>query len=418
VLDSRYPTERARKISASAERSYNVRLLAPKASLASVLKELVRSDERILVVTTPSVHKYYGPLFRELNDRGNASVHMLHVSERRKSMDAVLEVCEKAAADRLDRKAIFLSVGGGICSDITAMAASLYRRGVSQVRVPTTLLAQVDAAVGIKCAVNTEGKKSGLGLFSPPKEVIVDLSFLRTLDAGQLSAGFAEVLKIAIVCDKRLFETLEANPSLMLHDSVAAAPESLGNVVWLSIGAMLEQLEPNLYEDKSLARFVDFGHTFSPAFETLSAYSVSHGQAVALDISLCAVMSWLAGILSAADRDRILTLLGRAGLATFSPLVSPDVCLRGIEEAMRHRGGSVNLVVPTGVGNAIFVSDVPFIEAMVRDSVRWLARNADVEARFAPRNCLRAEGNGKIPCNESDEVNLFHRQLRTTLGGA
>jgi 3-dehydroquinate synthase len=215
------------------------------------------------------------------------------------------------------------------------------------------------------------------------------------------------------VCEKRLFETLEANPSLMSHDCVAAAPESLGNVVWLSIGAMLEQLEPNLYEDKSLERFVDFGHTFSPAFETLSAYSVGHGQAVALDISLCVVMSWRAGTLSTADRDRILTLLGRAGLATFSPLVSLDVCLLGIEEAMRHRGGSVNLVVPTGVGNAIFVSDVRFIEAMVRDSIRWLARNADVEARSMPRNPLRAEAVGRSHAtNRMNAINSIDNSER------
>src|SRR5215218_2902510 len=184
-------------------RSYDVylsdKVLDPDNSL--VLD--VIGNRQTLLVTTPTVARIYGRSFELLAERGrlNLKTLVLECTEQNKSLNSVDEVCRHAVQAELGRDSVIVVLGGGVCSDIVTLAASMIRRGIAYVRIPTTLLGQVDAGIGIKGAANFCGKKNYLGCFYPPSAVVIDPHFLKTLPTAHLCNGFAEIIKIAIACD-------------------------------------------------------------------------------------------------------------------------------------------------------------------------------------------------------------------------
>jgi 3-dehydroquinate synthase len=169
---------------------------------------------------------------------------------------------------KLRRREPFLAIGGGVILDICGMAACLYRRGVPFVRVPTTLLAIVDASVGVKngvdycCAITHETYKNRVGSFYAPSSCLLDSSFIATQDDRNISNGFGEILKLALVRSSGLFELLETHGAALIEsrfDKSLSVPEGVSDrIIELSIQIMLEELGPNLWEYK-LERCVDYG---------------------------------------------------------------------------------------------------------------------------------------------------------------
>jgi 3-dehydroquinate synthase len=311
----------------------------------------------VLVVTTPTVASLYGHDFASETEKVASRVDLLVLpcDEASKSLSLVEEVCEMAADLRLERRAILIALGGGICSDVVTLAASLIRRGITHVRVPTTLVGQVDASIGIKGAVNFRGKKSFLGAFHPPGDVFIDPDALATLPAEAIRDGIAEIAKIGLVRDPALFSLVANNPA----DLVETRLQSSGGrrIIELAVRAMLDELKPNLFENRSYKRLVDFGHTFSPALEASYGFQLSHGAAVAIDVAFSAAIAAESGLLSERDYDAIVSLFSAVGLPVYLPRLSLALCREALLDAARHRGGAVNLVVPTGVGRATFVED-------------------------------------------------------------
>jgi 3-dehydroquinate synthetase/nucleoside-diphosphate-sugar epimerase len=314
------------------------------------------AGRRALVVCTPTVAKLYGRrLYRALRrEDANVAFLVLRCSEATKTVNRVVAVCRAAQRAGLDRRAVLIGVGGGVVTDIVTMAASWIRRGIEHVRIPTTLIGQVDAGVGIKGAVNLGDKKSYIGVFYPPSAVLIDTAFLGSLPAEYIRYGLAEIIKIALVRDPQLFGLVEGHGHELVSTGLRR-PASEQELVWRSVIGMVEELEPNLYEDRSYERLVDFGHTFSPALESASGYTMHHGEAVAVDMALSAAIAMETGMLERPVFERILSILARVGLPTSSPLLTVDRCESSLAEAARHRGGFVNLVVPTAVGDAAFL---------------------------------------------------------------
>ncbi len=316
----------------------------------------VLAGRRLIVVTTSTVDALYRPALMRLLG-GLSSEHryvVMRVDERRKQMPAVQKLCRIAAEFKLDRHGAFVAIGGGVCSDIVTLAASMVRRGVDHVRMPTTLIGQIDAGIGIKGAVNLEGLKSFVGTFHPPAAVLVDPEFLRTLPAARLRQGLSEIIKMALVRDAELFARLEAQGEALLHERFQA-PIGAREVIARSIQLMLEELQNNPFEDQGFERLVDFGHTFSPTLEARSRFSISHGEAVAIDMALSAAIGVELGLCPAPAARRIVTLLARLGLPVSSPLMDLALCREAILSTSAHRGGRLNLVVPTRIGAAAFV---------------------------------------------------------------
>lgn len=335
-------------------------------------------DRKALLVTTPTVDRMYGTAIRALLRKTNAGpVLVLDAREETKSMDFVQRVCSEALAQGANRRGLLISFGGGVCSDIVTVAASLIRRGIGHVRVPTTLIGQIDAGVGLKGAVNFYGKKSFIGCFHPPEQVLIDPSFLRSLPRRFLVSGMAEAIKMGIARDAGLFELLETrSPGLVMsgfEQPGADGREILQRAIW----AMLDELRKNPYEDQTYERLVDFGHTFSPSLEAALGFEIHHGEAVAIDMALSATIAETMGVIGLDVRDRILNLMRSASLPIFSQRLDLPLCHDALDEARRHRGGAINLVVPAGIGRATFLrcrDEVP--DRVLQKSLEFLSTQA------------------------------------------
>src|SRR5689334_6114125 len=218
---------------------------------AATLVEALR-DRRSIVVTTPTVHRLHGPALRSaLQGSPFAATIVLDVREETKSLQLVEQVCKEALAHGLDRRGVLVAFGGGVCSDVVTVAASLVRRGIAHLRIPTTLIGQIDAGIGLKGAVNFGGKKSFLGCFHPPERVLIAPELLRTLPRRFLIAGLAEALKMGIARDARLFELIERSAAALVATGFEAPADDAAEVLERSIGSMLDELSTNPFEDRS-----------------------------------------------------------------------------------------------------------------------------------------------------------------------
>jgi 2-epi-5-epi-valiolone synthase len=368
------PIVQSHHIRADRLRTYDIYItLNTIDACCNILKELI-GPRVALLVTTPTVSQLYSrEIYQQLRcQNGRVSCMVLNCNEATKSIDQVIHICERALNTGLDRTGLLVAVGGGVCTDIVTVAASWIRRGIDHIRVPTTLIGQVDAGIAVKGAVNFCGKKSYLGCFYPPRAVVITPAFLQTLPRNQLRAGFAEIIKMAIVTDQRLFELVEKFSLKLLASGFRHLEDGAKEVLGLSIARMLEELEPNIYEDQTYQRLVDFGHTFSPALEAGSNFSISHGEAVAIDMALSAVLARQLGLLSGEISARLLSVLVHLGLPIWSPLLTTELCQRGLREVTLHRGGRPNLVVPTGIGKAVFLGQMDALASHIARAIHTL----------------------------------------------
>ena len=248
-----------------------------------------------------------------------------------------------------------IAIGGGVLTDVAAFLAASYRRGLPHLKVPTTLMGYIDAALGIKTGINFNGRKNRLGSFTPPEAVLLDPGFLRTLPRRQLSNGVCEILKLALVCDAGLFALLERDgaPAIAAAFTGAAGEAILDR----AIGGMLAELAPNLYEEE-LARKVDFGHTFSYGLEASYPQRLLHGEAVLLDCLVSVLIAQRRGLLDANAVDRVFALVERLGLAPDHTLLDAGAMWQSLLDRVEHRNGLQRVPLPAGIGGCTFVHDI------------------------------------------------------------
>lgn len=322
----------------------------------AILADLLRG-RRCLVCTTPTVDALYGgAVTKHISELADAAHSLtLPVTEADKGLAAAVKVIDTAASIGLRRRDIIVALGGGVCSDVVRTAASLFRRGIPHVCIPTTLVGQIDAAIGAKGALNFSGRKSLIGTFYPPAAVLVDITMISTLPALYIREGLAEVLKLSASMDSELFEWMEHRIQNLIQDCQHHLPAAR-HIVYRSINLTMRELTRDPFEAGELSRILDFGHTFSPLLESRSGFRLSHGQAVAIDICLSAMISAEIGWIGERDASRIVNFAHHIGLPTMSDLLTPDLLNEALIQAERHRDGVLNLVLPTDrIGKAAFV---------------------------------------------------------------
>jgi len=339
-------------------------------------------DRKVLVVTTPTVHRLHGSAIRAaLRGTNTVMTLVLEAREETKSVDFVQSICAEALKHGMNRRGLLISFGGGVCSDLVTLSASLIRRGIGHIRVPTTLIGQIDAGIGLKGAVNFAGKKSFLGCFHPPEQVLIDPAFLQSLPRRFLVSGLAEAIKMGVARDARLFELIESHglPLVMsgFDEPGAEGRELLQRSIW----AMLDELRANPYEDQTYERLVDFGHTFSPTLEAALGFEITHGEAVGIDVALSSAIAKTLRLIDAGVWERIVNALRTVSLPVFSSRLDLRLCADALVEACRHRGGSINLVVPAGIGRSTFLrrrNEVP--DEVLEEALVLLAAQAAADA--------------------------------------
>lgn len=319
---------------------------------------------RRFVVVDSNVDRLHGHTIRAWFAHHDVECAMVVVraNETLKDLDHATRIFEELDRFGIDRRREpVIVIGGGVLMDIVGLAASLYRRGTPFVRVPTTLIGLIDAGVGAKTGVNFNGHKNRLGTYAPAELSLLDRSFLSTVDRRHLRNGLAEILKIALVRDRALFDLLRAHGPLLLDEKfqgvTPAGDRAAIAVLHAATHGMLEELQPNLWEAE-LERRVDYGHTFSPTVEMLTLPALLHGEAVCIDMALTTVMAYRRGLVTEAERDAVLDVMSRLELPGWHPLCQPDVLTRALEETVRHRDGQQRLPLPVGIGDVTFVNDV------------------------------------------------------------
>jgi 3-dehydroquinate synthase len=252
-------------------------------------------------------------------------------------------------------------VGGGVVLDVSGFAASIFRRGVGYLRIPTTLVGQIDVSVGVKQGVNSGRFKNVLGTFYPPLASINDTCFLKTLSATHIAAGFAEIIKMAVIADSALLSLVELHGAELLESRFQSPRPAAEAIMRRAETSMLRELEGNLFET-NLQRLVDFGHTFSAAIESDSRYLIPHGHAVALDMLMSTGIAVGRGLCPPAVLDRLIRLYRIVQLPITQSICSADRLHDSLDDIRAHRGGALNLVVPRNVGQPMFLQEVSIDE--------------------------------------------------------
>lgn len=240
----------------------------------------------------------------------------------------------------VDRETTVVAVGGGALCDVTGLASSLYMRGLRLGLAPTTLLAQVDAAVGGKNGVNVGGYKNLAGTIRQPDFVLVDPRFLKTLPPREIRNGLAEVVKAAAIADLGLVRFLERNAS----SAIGLDPTVIGRLVVRSLRIKVRIVESDELE-AGPRRLLNFGHTLGHALERGAGFS--HGEAVAVGMAAAARLSARLGTISRSDADRLIRLIGDLGLPTAAPRASKRA-LAALDGDKKSSGRDIRFVVLHG----------------------------------------------------------------------
>jgi 3-dehydroquinate synthase len=285
----------------------------------------------------------------------------------------VLELVELTSRHGVDRHSYLIAIGGGAVLDMACFAAGIAHRSVRAVRVPTTVLAQDDAGVGVKNGVNLFGKKNYAGTFVPPFAVLNDSAFLATLEHRDKIAGMAEAVKVALIRDRDFYAYLESHAEALAR----AEPEPLEHLVRRSAEIHLNHIarSGDPFEQGS-ARPLDFGHWAAHKLEALSAHRLRHGEAVAIGMALDTVYSARRGHLPPRTAERIVTLLERLGFTLWAPELEPPAegeehpVLRGLREFREHLGGALHITLLHDIGTGFEVHEMD--ETLVLASIAWL----------------------------------------------
>lgn len=263
--------------------------------------------------------------------------------EENKNLQLADMLWQELIDSKVDRDTFVLGIGGGVVTDLVGFVASTFMRGVRFGLVPTTLMGQVDAAIGGKCAINLGGYKNMVGVFSPADFVLCDASLLATLPERELRSGVAELIKSAIVGDGDLWALLEENN----FDALQKEPSLLEEMMTRSVAVKCGIVATDPY-DRGMRRLLNLGHTMAHAIESLSD-DYTHGEAVAVGLVWAARVAAGRGILSSEVAERIVAVVEKYGLPT-SVTLSEEELMEAMTHDKKSSGGGVKIVLPESIG--------------------------------------------------------------------
>lgn len=316
------------------------------------------------VVTNPFILARHGAKLRLALKGYDMRVRCVADTEKSKSIATAAQLMQDIS--RFDRKkrVFVVAFGGGVIGDLAGFLASVYRRGIPYVQVPTTLLAQVDSAIGGKTGVDLPSAKNLVGAFYQPRLVLSDTLLLASLSRRQLQNGLAEVIKYAVIRDPAFFSYLEdACPR-----AVAAEPGVLRFIVSRCSAIKADIVSMDEREEKGIRTILNFGHTIGHALEAASGFTrYGHGEAVALGMLVAAGISSRLGLIKESVVRRIEGLILSAGLTTVIKGVAADRILNAHYHDKKFIGKKNRFVLIAGIGRARIVENVPL--AVIREAL-------------------------------------------------
>lgn len=338
-----------------AERSYRVWI---GGGIMDSLGEKLRAahpGSACAVVTDSNV----GPLYADavLKSLGDAGFKPTSVTvpagEKSKSLAQAEKVCDQMIAAGLDRKACLVALGGGVVGDLAGFVAAIYYRGIPYVQIPTTIISQVDSAVGGKTGVNAAGGKNLIGSFHQPRFVLADVNTLKTLPPREFNEGFAEIIKHAIIRDARLFEDIARIDRGDMTRLIARNVEIKAQIV-----------SADEHETTGERALLNFGHTVGHGIEAAAGYGrYLHGEAISLGIVAACFLSAKKAGLPAHDHGQIISRLQEFHLPVkLPPDISTESILAALKTDKKFSQGKIRFVLASRIGSAFLSDDVTLEE--------------------------------------------------------
>jgi 3-dehydroquinate synthase len=325
------------------------------AGLLSRLPSLLATHKlsgQVVVVSCPPVWRFHGKPMQQLSAKQSAA--LIPDGERAKVLSTVTRLYEAFVKRRVDRSAIVVAFGGGVVGDVAGFAAATYLRGLRLIQVPTTLLSQVDSAIGGKVGVNLSAGKNLVGAFHPPAMVACDCDVLASLPRREFRSGLYEVIKYGVIRSRPLFDRLSSHlTAIFAHDSAVLAP-LIADCCRIKAEVVSED-----ERESGPRRVLNFGHTVGHALEAVTRYRrFRHGEAIAYGMLAAAQISVGRGALSTDDYSRLQELITHMGPL---PLVT-DLRVKDALEAVlldkKVVNGRLHFVLASSIGATAIVSDV------------------------------------------------------------
>jgi 3-dehydroquinate synthase len=350
-------------------RSY--RILVGTGVLAHAGAELgrLKVGRKVALVTDPGILKLHGETVAEsLRVAGfEATTVLLPEGERAKTLEVAASTWDRFLEAGLDRSSTVVAVGGGAVGDLAGFTAATYMRGINFVQVPTTLLAQVDASIGGKTAIDHARGKNMIGAFHQPRLVLADTATLLTLPEREYRSGMAEVIKHGIVLDAAYFAQVEREAAALR----AREPAVLARIVAGSCrlkGSVVERDE----QEAELRHVLNYGHTIGHAIEAVTGYErFAHGEAVSLGIAAEASIAERLGLAKPGTRERQLAALDAVGLPVRGTGEPPERVVEALSRDKKSKDGRVPFVLAPEIGAFRIVYDVP--RATILDALADIA---------------------------------------------
>jgi 3-dehydroquinate synthase len=350
----------------AASASYPVDISAGATENLAAALDAVSVPRRRFIVSSPTVWRLHGERLRGATAEDPV---LVADGERAKNLATVGRIYDSLIKAQADRGCAIVAVGGGVIGDMAGFAAATFLRGIPVVQVPTTLLAQVDAAIGGKTGVNHPLGKNLIGSFHQPVAVIVDPQLLTTLPRREFRAGLYETIKYGVIASRTLFDTIGAQlPAIFARDTATLVP-----IIAESCRIKAEIVSSDERES-GRRRILNLGHTAGHALEAVTKYRrFRHGEAVAYGMMVAAELASARGVLPAPDRDALRELLVKLG--PLPPIGDLDAA--HVVEAVSHDkkvvDGTLHYILPTGIGTTIVATDVGSAElrdALIRVGLR------------------------------------------------
>lgn len=345
------------------ERGYDIIIGSDNLAEIGALVKQENWGRDVFIITDPLVNDLYGDQVRK-GFKTKPDTLEVPRGERFKNLRVAEKLFDNLARLGAHRDSLIIALGGGVIGDLAGFVAATYMRGINYIQVPTTLLAQVDAAIGGKTGVNHPKCKNMIGSFYQPKAVFIDVSTISTLPARELRTGLAEVVKYGVIEDADFFKFLEANAHHLNTKAFESEETKRAALkLWQTIVTESAKIKAKVVEkderEAGLRMILNFGHTVGHALESLTRYrAYNHGEAVAIGMVAAAK---IAGRLRLLDDDvvtRLVALLEKLGLPTeVAGLPAPKI-VDALAIDKKVIGGRVNFVLPDKLGKVVIKDDV------------------------------------------------------------
>jgi 3-dehydroquinate synthase len=323
--------------------------------LNKILKESLINYNQCLVVADKNVPKSLINKILNSLPKKKISIHYFDSSEKNKNQKSVNNILSILLSKNFNRNDCVISIGGGITGDISGFAASIFKRGLKFINIPTTLLSQVDSSIGGKTGINSKYGKNLIGSFYQPSLVISDIVFLKSLPKREVICGYGEILKHAIIADKKFFSFLDINGSQILN----LKSPLIEKAIFKSCSIKKTVVEKD-EKEIGMRKILNFGHTFAHAYEASLGYSkkLNHGEAVILGIKTAAKFSLLNNILNIKEFNLIENHLSKLNLprniSKFFSVKNLNKILSFMKKDKKNNTNKINLVLLRKIGSPIY----------------------------------------------------------------